>query len=118
MHAELLGKYRGRNVYRVPVVVSCNDSRLLATVARVETTVVAYSAAAAANWARDILATRPETEIRAYGPKGGEAYRYVGWFSAIGAALWGREPEPVQPALPFDNRFVRLAVEAEVTSAA
>jgi hypothetical protein len=29
-----------------------------------------------------------ETEVFAYGPKGGETRRFIGWFSAIGNALF------------------------------
>jgi len=32
---------------------------------------------------------RPETEVYAYGPKGGKVHRYIGWESSIGNALLG-----------------------------
>lgn len=93
------GKYRGRMFYRVPVCVQFNDSRRCATIARLTVTVLAPSAADAANYMRDAYATRPETEVFAKGPKGGIVKRYVGWESAIGATLFGERHRPVQLAL-------------------
>lgn len=97
-YAVPVGKLQGRTVYRVPVRVDFNDSQQCATVARREFTVLAYSAADAADWARDRVATRAETEIYAWGPKGGQAYRYVGWQSAIAAELF-RPRGPAQLSL-------------------
>jgi len=91
MKARPLGRIAGRMVYRVPVRVTFNDSR--GTVAdwceppRGTVHVTAHSAAAAANYVRDLCSTRAETEIEAYGPGGGVTRRYVGWMSAIGAAI-------------------------------
>lgn len=93
--AVKVGRYKGRNVYRVPVYIRMNSSRTCATVAARWITVTAYGAADAANWVRDNTA-RPETEIVAIGPKGGEQHRYIGWHSAIGAALFGRGAIPNQ----------------------
>ena len=90
--AVKVGKLHGRTVYRVPVEVHYNDSQQCATLARHSFTVLAFSAADAANWARDRVATRPETEIYAYGPKGAAVKRYVGWHSAMGALLFDRGP--------------------------
>lgn len=96
MHPELqpvavpVGKLQGRNVYRVPVTVQLNSSRLCTTVARHRMTVLAYGAADAANYARNLYATRAETEIFATGPRGGITKRYVGWESAIAAAMFQR----------------------------
>lgn len=93
------GSYRGRRFYRIPVTVRLNDSRQCATVARLRFNVLAPSAAAAADWARDRFATRAETEIEARGPKGGTVRRFIGWQSAIGAELFDRAPRAVQLAL-------------------
>jgi hypothetical protein len=90
------GSYRGRRCYRIPVTVDLNDSQLCATIARLRFNVIAPTAAAAADWTRDRFATRPETEIRATGPRGGVVKRFVGWQSAIGAELFDRTPRPLQ----------------------
>lgn len=82
------GRYRGRQFYRFPVRVQLNDSQRLETATTLTFSVMAATAADAANWVRDQVATRPETEILAIGPKGGEVKRYVGWHSAIGAELF------------------------------
>ena len=86
------GKLHGRMVYRVPVRVLFNDSQQCATIATREFTVLAFNAADAANWARDRVATRPETEIYAYGPKGATVKRYVGYYSAFASLLQDRGP--------------------------
>jgi hypothetical protein len=98
--AYRIGTIAGRPVYRIPVRVACNDSRKLATVAEYFYRVIAYSAAGAANYIRDQFATRPETEVFAYGPQGGETYRYVGWESAIGSAMFDRPRSSMR--LPFE----------------
>lgn len=86
------GKTKGRPWYRVPVLIRANSSRACATVATGWTTVYAESATAAANWVRDHI-LRPETEVIAVGPKGGEVYRYIGWHSYIaGEVFGGRKP--------------------------
>lgn len=90
-----IGRYAGRNVYRVPVYVRENSSRLCRTVASRWLIVTAHSAADAANYVRDTI-DRPETEIIAIGPKGGEAHRYVGWHSAIARGVLGAHRVPVQ----------------------
>ena len=87
MRAYFKGKLNGRNVYLFPVKVLRNDSRRLRTVAVDMHHVLAYTTAEAANFVRDMYRHRPETEIYAYGPKGGETARYIGWFSAIGNTL-------------------------------
>jgi hypothetical protein len=93
--AVKIGRLAGRNVYRVPVYIRANDSRLCATVARGWTTVTAYGAADAANWVRGHI-DRPETEVVAIGPKGGEAHRYIGWHSYIGGAVLNGARRPHQ----------------------
>ena len=90
-----VGRYKGRNVYRCPVYIRCNDSRACATVAGYWVTVTARGAAEAADYMRDRI-TRPETEIIAVGPKGGEVHRYVGWHSAIARGVLGAARVPVQ----------------------
>lgn len=72
---------------KVPVQVLINDSRMCWTILEVRFWVIARSAKEAANWARDRLATVPEVEVFAWGPKGGETHRFVGWESAIGTQL-------------------------------
>jgi hypothetical protein len=98
--AQLLGTHKGRKVYRIPVRVALNDSRACMTVREDYHEVIAYSAADAANWARDQYATRAETEVFAYGPKGGETHRYIGWYGAIGTALLDRPARSLR--LDFD----------------
>jgi hypothetical protein len=94
MRAQFVGKYKGKPVYRVPVLVKLNNSRLCRTERIVETTVLSYSAADAANYVRAEYATRAETEVIAFGPKGGEVYRFIGWESAMFAEMRRRsEPE-------------------------
>ena len=75
------------NTFKVPVQVLINDSRLCGTVLEARFWIIARSAKEAANWARDRLETQPETEIRAWGIRGGEVHRFVGWQSAIGTQL-------------------------------
>ena len=82
-----------RGYYRVPVVVEYNSSRHCATIARQLFTVTAKSASEAANWVRDNepgVAGRAETQIHAWGPKGGHVERYIGWESAIGSAVFAQ----------------------------
>jgi len=84
--AERLEDYDGKRVYRFPVLIRCNDSTACATVAEITTHVTAHKATEAANYIAERCG-RPETEIMAFGPQGGQVYRYVGWFSAIGRGL-------------------------------
>jgi len=85
--AQKVGRLNGKNVYRVPVYVRANDSRQCATVAEFGPTwVTAYGAADAANFLNEEI-NRPETEVYAYGPKGGEVMRYTGWQSHIGREI-------------------------------
>lgn len=94
--ATFAGFYQGRKVYRVPVQVRFNSSRLCCTIAEAHYSVIAYSASDAANLIRSEIETAglAETEIEAFGPKGGITRRYVGWYSVIGAAMFNRQPEP------------------------
>ena len=92
------GFYKGRRYYRIPVRVRLNDSRSCRTVAEVIQFILAPSATEAANHVREIFASRPETEIRAWGPKGGEVDRFIGWESAIGHELL-TQPRGVQGVL-------------------
>jgi hypothetical protein len=86
--ATPLARYKGKPMYRVPVCIKENSSRLCKTLRTSWTVVTARSATDAANWVRDRV-KRPETEIVAIGPKGGEVHRYVGWESYIGSAVFG-----------------------------
>jgi hypothetical protein len=105
-----IGRLHGRTVYRIPVRVKLNDSRsdlaeTLGTIREELHRVTAFTPALAANFVRDLYATRAETEIFAYGPQGGETYRYVGWDTATWAAIssgFGRK----QDRLPFDTAEV------------
>lgn len=93
--ARLLGVLNGRKVYEFPVVVSLNKGfggRLEDWIdsPQVREDVIAYTAAQAADAVREDYATRAETEITVYGPKGGKAaYRFIGWYSAIGNVMLG-----------------------------
>jgi hypothetical protein len=77
-----------KKLWKVPVVIRVNDSRLCATIKQKTLWLIAKSAADAANWVRDQLDFLPETEIEAYGPKGGRAYRFIGWSTAIGTGIF------------------------------
>lgn len=97
--ARYLGKLpNGQRVYRVPVRVLFNDSRQCATLHVEEFEVLAGSVAEAANWAREQVSTRPETEVHAFGVRGGKVSRYVGWDSAI----FARMCEPNLGLLPLE----------------
>lgn len=79
---------KGRKCYRIPVVMIFNNSsgpvEGWLNPRKLEFTVIAHSAAEAANWARDNESgNMPETEIIAWGPKGGETRRYIGWQLAV-----------------------------------
>ena len=98
--ARPVGKLAGRPVYRVPVIILHNDSRACATLVRREFEVLAHSAADAANWARDNeCGNLAETEVFAFGPKGGQAYRYIGWHSSIANELARAWRAPLQADL-------------------
>lgn len=87
----------GRTVYRVTVDVI--TTKPLGTVAdwldpiRRSTTVIAHSAADAAEWVRDRVATIPCTTVRAYGPRGGRVERFIGFESAVYAAMMAPRAE-------------------------
>jgi hypothetical protein len=85
--AQKVGRLNNRNVYRVPVYVRFNDSRQCATIAETGPVwITAHSAADAANYLNQEI-NRAETEVYAYGPKGGEVMRYTGWFSEISRTI-------------------------------
>lgn len=86
LRAQKVNKHQGQQFYRVPVRVLLNNSTTLATAVRI-VEVIARNAAEAANLVRDEYGSRPETEIQAYGPRGGKVCRYVGWESAIANEL-------------------------------
>jgi len=77
-----------KKLWKVPVVVRVNDSRVCATILEKTIWLIAKSPVDAANWVRDQLDFLPETEVEAFGPKGGRNYRYVGWVSAITAGIF------------------------------
>jgi hypothetical protein len=109
LRAHQTGKLGKRRVYRVPVRVLLNDSRLCRTVAEDRHVVLAHDTKAAAEYVRDLYAERPETEIIAYGPFGGETRRFISWQSAIWSQMSTARSWQVQPPLPF---------AAEITSCA
>jgi hypothetical protein len=86
--AQPVAPYKGKILYKVPVKIRFNSSRQCATLAVKVVTVIATSAAAAADYVRDELGDRPETEITAYGPRGGRVDRYIGHHSAIAHRLF------------------------------
>ena len=89
-----------RGYYRVPVRVLFNDSRSCGTIATLDVEVIAKSAAEAANWVRDNepgVVGRPETEIHAWGPKGGHVERYIGWESSMGYHFFLPRSEAAAP---------------------
>jgi hypothetical protein len=92
----------GVQVHRVPVRVLLNDSQRCETVGTLELEVLATSVADAANYIRHEFRTRPETEVIAYGPRGGEVRRYVGWESAIYAQMCAAHDARKQMALPLE----------------
>jgi hypothetical protein len=77
-----------KKLWRVPVVVRVNDSRLCETIKEKTIWLIAKSPQDAANRVRGQLEFLPETEIEAFGPKGGRNYRYVGWYSAMAAGIF------------------------------
>lgn len=85
--ARKIGMYQGKPVYRVPVKIVCNNSRgsvaewLAPSTITVE--LISRSPKEAANHVIDLMGAQPETEVYAYGPKGGETYRYNGWESSV-----------------------------------
>lgn len=88
--ATPVSRFNGKPAYRVPVCIRENSSRLCTTVATRWVSVIARSAADAANWVlENEIGNRPETEVIGIGPKGGEVLRYNGWHSAIGREILG-----------------------------
>lgn len=94
-HARLMGLLNGRKVYQFDVKIVLNKSN--GTIddwtdpTTIRESVIAYTAAAAADYARDMWIHRAETEITVYGPHGGRAaYRFIGWTSAIGSMMFNR----------------------------
>ena len=84
--AHFLGKLNGKRIHRYPVIVNLNNSQMFES-EKLTFFVISDSAANAANYVRDRMNNRPETEITAIGPKGGETYRYIGWYSAIAGEI-------------------------------
>lgn len=80
-------------LFKVPVVVKVNNPDLCDVEKKTLFWIIAKSAVDAANWVRDQLEFLPNTEVWAWGPKGGETYRYVGWQSAIGAEIFHPIPD-------------------------
>ena len=101
-----IGTYQGKPVYRVPVKIVCNNSR--GTVAEwcapstLVTEFISRSPKEAANRVIELMRATPETEVYAYGPKGGETYRYNGWESSIfGQMMQPRSAYAEQLSLSF-----------------
>ena len=88
MKARLRGTLPdGTKVFEVPVRVLLNSSRECRTLQKVDLTVLARSVVEAANFVRNEYRLRPETDIIAYGVRGGEVRRHIGWDSATWAAM-------------------------------
>lgn len=79
--ASFKGRYKGRRWYLVPVLVRLNDSQTLES-RSVEFRILAAGPADAANYVLAAI-NRPETEVFAWGPKGGRVHRYSGWYAYI-----------------------------------
>lgn len=99
-HAQYIGKYKGKRYYRVPCKVVAADTQRL-THATIECEVIAPSARDAANYlAQGEYSLMPNSNIYAYGPRGGRTFRFVGYETAIYNAM--RTPTmPVQLPLPI-----------------
>lgn len=80
-----------KKLWKVPVVVHVNDTAMCETECEAEFYLIAKSPVDAANWVRDKLCFLPNTEVWAWGPKGGVYYRFVGYESAIASQLFGGE---------------------------
>jgi hypothetical protein len=101
MNARKIGKdAHGRELYRVPVRVTFNNSRgsIDDWIAPpyIEFDVIAYNAADAANYAAREYETRPETEIVAFGPQGGRTRRFISWDRAVYSTMMHRGPSTAQ----------------------
>jgi hypothetical protein len=99
-----LTKVNGKHAYRFPVRVRVNQP--LGTVedwlnpATGMTTVIALTAAQAADWVRERMATVANTEIEVYGLKGGiAARRFIGFESAIWGEMCAARPADLQLSL-------------------
>lgn len=88
LSAYRIRDHGGKRYYKVPVRVLFNSSRQCRTLAVKIVQVIATSAAAAADLVRDEYLWRPETEIEAYGPRGGLVQRYVGYHSHIASEIF------------------------------
>lgn len=84
-----VGKAHGKQYYSVPVRILFNSSRQCRTIAVKIVWVKARNATEAANHIRDEYMWRPETEVIAYGPRGGKVERYIGFESSIAGQLFG-----------------------------
>jgi hypothetical protein len=85
-----------RMVLKIPVRVCFNDSRRCRTVREETISVLAFTPTEAANYVRDLCKLRPETEIYAYGQRGGVTYRYVGHESSVWAQMMEARPKETQ----------------------
>lgn len=101
LRAEKVGKAGAKQFYRIPVRIVFNSSQQCRTIAVKIVSVKAPNATAAANLVRDEWAHRPETEVYAYGPRGGKVYRYIGYESSIAAQMFSR-PAPLLLSLDFE----------------
>lgn len=99
--ATYLNTVKGKRYYRFPVKVIFNDSRTCRTVEVRVYNVTASTAAEAANYIVEAL-NRPETEVIAYGVRGGKTKRYIGWHSAIARELFsGADTQPRLTGVDF-----------------
>ena len=87
LRAVKVNKHNGKQFYRVPVRILFNNSVACRTEKVMVVHVIARNATEAANHVAGEFGHRPETEVYAYGPRGGEIYRYVGYHSAMANML-------------------------------
>lgn len=110
--AQFLGTCAGKKVYKVPVRVVLNDSYRCFTEAVYTGWVTACSARDAVAAVREVFHDRAETEVYAWGPKGGVERSYVSWNAAIGQGLrdlWTRGRDRLRSQLEFNLEEIKDA---------
>lgn len=97
--AQFIRKVDGKRYSRYPVRVLFNNPRACRTERVQITSVIASSPAEAANYIVAEIGDVPNVEITAYGPKGGATHRFIGYESAVYAAMMADHPERAQLGL-------------------